>query len=250
MFMNIDLEILLVVISIVLSLFLFFYSKSSLHRSVYSRYFLWITFLLPSYINLKILMHPEEILSPIGIFDMWFRHLSFYLGQWFIVLFLAVFFENYISDDKGPSVKPNNTKFILPTLFFIIVPTVIVSLAWMNINSTPITPTSFMYFITERGVQHILALLFFFSTAAYVRTLSLYPRYAAVKNFFNWFFLANMFFIFLHIFEYTQETLHLFPSISDEAGENAEAFIQYTAILLLIFSATKLSRIINGQIKN
>lgn len=202
--------------------------------------------LLSSYKNLELFLHPSVMLSPYGIFDMWFRHFFFYLGQAYIFIFITHLFY-LITKREGLELSLNNFKvsyknivigsFTLFFVFFIII--------YQSLKISEIPPTLYnvTYFITERGITHIMALIFFFLTIAVIRTYSLHSSYKIVSNFLKWFFVANSFFIFLHVFEYLKETLGFFPSITDRAGENIEIFFQYTAFIIFVISIIILFKI-------
>ncbi len=241
--MSLDFGDYLVFISIIATLGIFLYMRKVLPESRYKKTFLWLFPLLAAYTNWKLFLHPDDMLSNFGIFDMWFRHAFFYTGQWFLLVFFALLFESVAADSSNARSRSDYFRVFLPGLLLILIPTVIITLAVMNLKDVAFTLYNFIYFVTDYGIQHILALLFFFSTMAYVRSFALYPEYRTVKNFLQWFAAANFFFIMLHLFEYTSETLHLFPWLSDATGENLEAVFQYAALFLTAVSAYKLSGI-------
>lgn len=221
---GLELEQLLILGSVVLWAIFFFLS---LRRQCPAKaYYLLALGLLPAYLNWKLFLDPEGLLTPLGLFDMWFRHLFFYSGQLFFFLFVLNLFNIKIG-------RIQKTLMVLAYLFLLILPTAARAFHSVNILEIPATPYNLLLFLTDQGVQHILAIIFFFLTIAIVRTKSMYPGLGALNPFMIWLFIANGFFILIHIWEYLAESLHFFGFLSHDLVESIEFVFQYAGLLLL-----------------
>jgi hypothetical protein len=199
------------------------------------RRFLFLALLcLPLYVHLEPILAAGELLTPYGLFDIWIRHAAFYLGQLFFFLFIFHFVS--LTVHRPGAKRAAKVMSALSIVFFLslIALTPATHAAHtVDIFEIEQTPYNVLLFITDQGVQHILAILFFFLTIAAIRTQSLYVGRESMKQLLYGFFLANSFFIAIHVWEYMAESQHLFPSLEHEVVELIEFGLQYVALALM-----------------
>lgn len=240
--MEIELDLVLAALSYALWLAVLILTAPSAIRTLTGRYFLLALFCLPLYVQLEPIFHAEELLTSYGMFDMWFRHAVFYLGQVFFFLFVF----RLLSKDGIPTArraKKIGKAVVAAYALFLLLPTAARAAHEIDLFTLDPTPYNILLFLTDQGLQHVLAVLFFFFTIAIIRTQGLYRGYEAVKSVVYAFFVANCFFILLHIWEYAVETQHLLPWLDDEAGEGVEFGIQYVGLILFYLAFRKWRRL-------
>ncbi len=225
-------------VSLLLSLALVLVFARSLWSSKIGCWFLFACLLLPAYKNLEFFRMEPELLTPAGMTDMWVRHIVFYLGQLFFFLFIFRLLAAQTPLGKPKRAKVAAGVLVAAYVAFLLVPTAARAIGTVDIFELPPTPYNILLFATDQGIQHLLAVLFFFLQIAIIRTQQLYVGNDRLKNFVNFCFLANALFILLHVWEYLFETLGLFPFVSDEGGEFGEFLCQLGGVALL-FAAGK-----------
>ena len=216
-------------------------------------YLMLLILFLPMYKNLEFFSHPAEMLSPEGIHDMWVRHIAFYIAQLFLFLFIVRIFDRTLEKE----ISTTHTKMPIAIMsgglgvFFVII--MLFTYELLKLSNLPFTLHNINYFLTEHGIQHIVVLVFFFFSLATIRTYSLYPSYAPIRNFLVPLVLASGCFVSLHVFEYFNETLHLFPLVTNALGEDIEFIFQYVGLgvlgvaVFLLFKLTDMRELHTGH---
>lgn len=235
-------EQLLLMGSLVLWTILFLMLVRPLSKTTTGRLFLFAFALLPSYSHLTLFFETEDMLSPAGVFDMWFRHVFFYLGQLFFFLFIFRLLGDGTDarPPRGHTGSKRAAGTVLGLLLLLLLPSRAEAHHMVDIFALPLTPYNVMLFLTDQGVPHLLVILFFFLKIAIVRTQQLYKGNEAAKQLVYFAFFADVWFIFLHIWEYLTESLHLFSSYVSTYGEPTEYLFQYTGIILLALVARRM----------
>lgn len=218
-----------------------------LYASKTGRWFLLAFMLLPAYKHLQFFRAEPDLLTGAGMTDMWGRHLAFYLGQLFFFLFIFGLMAKYTPAGKPRKAKVAAGLLTAAYVAFLLVPTAARAVGSVDIFALPPTPYNVLLFATDEGIQHLLAILFFFLQIAIVRTQQLYSGNDELKSFVNFCFLANACFIMLHIWEYCFETLGLIPFVSDDAGEAFELVFQFAGLALLYASGKRLIRFLGKK---
>ena len=203
---------------------------------------------LTAYSNLQAFLMPDELLTPFGVFDMWFRHACFYAGQLFFFIFLnRIIF--WASEDRTKA-KRHEKIAVVAFLF-------LATLEWFSPHPAmahhtvsllvgDLTPYRVLLYLTDQGIQHIVAILFFILSLAILRSESLYaellPSYLERRRVIMPFLAANTYFILLHVWEFLFESRHLFPFIPDEAGDYVEYAFFFAGMTFLAFAVRRLAR--------
>jgi hypothetical protein len=233
----------LTAVSALLTLAVFVFHRRRVGRGVLRVYFLSSLVLLPAYLNLGLFLRAGELLSPVGVFDMWFRHAVFYLGQLFFFLFVMRLFALQLEKANARTVPKAFARIMtVAYLALLLLPHRAHATHSVNLFDPGPTPYGVLLFLTDQGIQHLLAVLFFFVTAAVIRAQSLYAGLGPVKRVLNAFMLANACFILLHLWEYFTESLHLFPLTPETLGAAIEYAFQFGGILLMHRAAAGLGR--------
>jgi hypothetical protein len=211
---------------------------------------LWfIVFLLgaTSYKNLEPFIHPEELLTPYGVFGIWFRHAVFYAGQFgFFVLINRVIFAGLRPSD------PVRRASRLPLALLVIgaavglLPHPTHAYHTVDLLAVGVTPYTFMLYLTDQGVQHVIAVVFFLLALGVLYSQSLYPALhlpAAVRRrIITPLATANLCFIAVHVWEFLLESRHVWPTVSEELIEMGEFVFILPGLALLLAGAAIIGR--------
>src|SRR3989338_9269952 len=98
-------------------------------------FFLVLVF-LPSYLHWKFFIESDYLLTAFGVFDIWFRHLSFYIGQFFFFLFVTKLLLHHVEGPERAGVKKTLTRMLaLFGALFLAAPSVAHAIHTVNIFS-------------------------------------------------------------------------------------------------------------------
>jgi hypothetical protein len=187
---------------------------------------------LTAYQNLAMLLHPMEEFSPYGIFDAWFRHLCFYLGQlcFFIFVNRIIFYRS--ADRSAPRRNERGAllAFLLLAGLQLAAPHQAHAHHEITLLTGELTPYRFLQYLTAQGAQHILAIIGFLVSLAVLRSQGVYaqlrPEAPKRARLIAPFLIGNASFIMLHVWEFLAESRHLFASLPESAVESIEyAFV-------------------------
>lgn len=227
-----DIEQIVTLASVVLSIGLTVFAWKKVSKPHPQTFFRLAVILLPMYVNLKLFFAADTLLSPAGMFDIWFRHIFFYIGQWCFFQFVLKWFSAHLDATQAKTTNAVRHFGTLLFLAFLLMPHMAHASHTVKIFELPLTPYNVLLFVTDQGLQHILAILFFFFTIAITRTQAQYAGLQPLKRVLYAFFVANGFFIMTHVWEYLFESQHLFSFVDYGAGEIFEGVLQFLALFL------------------
>lgn len=196
---------------------------------------------LTGYQTLQLFLHPDGLLTGYGVFDIWFRHLCFYAGQYGLFVFINRIIFHGLKDRTVP--RRNERVALAAVLLLCALQLAAPHAAHAHHEVTlltgEITPYRVLLYLTDQGLQHIIAVIFFLVSLAVLRSQSLYaelqPGTRARGRLILPFLIGNAGFISLHVWEFLIESRHLFPSMQGDAGEMVEyAFLFFGLILFLV----------------
>lgn len=233
-----EFEQILLLISLLMWAVILVASRKALVRDARLPFLLTLIF-LPSYLHWKFFIESDYVLATFGVFDIWFRHLSFYIGQFFFFLFVTKLLLHHVESAERAGVKKTLTRMLaLFGALFLAAPSVAHAIHTVNIFSIPKTPYNILLYLTDQGVQHILVAVFFLINVAIVRAQALYAEMGRVRRAIFFLFAGNACFLFLHMWEYITESLHLL-SIPHELVESIEWIFQYAGMIMLYVAVTR-----------
>jgi len=237
-----ELEDVLTIISVVASIVVTVYCWRKVTDRRLRALYLGALILLPSYTNWKLFVADGAEMTMAHVYEQWFKHVFFYSGQLCFFLFIVRYFEGGLPREFRGKNKVFAALMTVGYLFLLCNPHSAHAAREMRLSDMQMTFPSIMLYLTDQGMQHVLALLFFFLAIAFVRAHALYsdagPRTKVIKLF----FLANFFFILLHIWEYAVETQHLLPYLSDDIKESIEFIWQYAGLATFTVATMRLKR--------
>jgi hypothetical protein len=196
---------------------------------------------LTAYENLQLFLHPPILLSPAGVFAIWFRHVFFYAGQLcFFVFINRIIFQGF----KDRTIPRRNERaaflaFLLLSLLQLAMPHAAHAHHEVSLLTGELTPYHFLLYLTDQGLQHLIAIVFFLVSLAVLRSQNLYaqlqPGMPQRGRLIMPFLLGNVGFIAMHVWEFLVESRHLFASMQGGAGEMVEyAFFFFGLSLFLV----------------
>lgn len=232
-----ELEQVLTLISVVISVALLAFAWNKLAASPLKLYFLLALGFLPLYLNLKLFLEADHLLSPAGVFDIWFRHFFFYVGQ---LCFFAFVSKIFTESESGAGARAAKLVVsVLAALYagLLIFPQAVLAFHTVNIFQIPKTPYNIILFLTDEGVQHIVAILSFFIILSIARIQTSNTEFAQFRKVTLQLLFANGFFVLVHFWEYLAESLHFFQFLTDEFVEGVEYMLQFSGLVFFFYFA-------------
>jgi len=194
---------------------------------------------LTGYQNLAPALHPAEFLSPQGIFDTWLRHAVFYAGQFCFFVFVnrVIFYRSTDRAARGRREGAALAALLFLSVLQLAAPHGAHAHHEVSLLSGEVTPYRVLLYLSDQGLQHIVAIVFFIISLAVLRSQSLYaqlrPEAPQRARFIAPFLAGNAAFISLHIWEFLAESRHLFASLPEDLIESCEYGFFFIGLILL-----------------
>src|SRR5687768_3527457 len=108
---------------------------------------------LTAYLNLKLILHGEELLTPFGVFDIWFRHLFFYAGQYCFFIFVNRVIFHRPQDQKASRRREGAALLVLLLLsgLQLASPHGAHASHEVSLLAGDLTPYRFLLYLTDQG---------------------------------------------------------------------------------------------------
>lgn len=214
-----DIIILLKFISGILTFLLLFFSwRLTIDKKAKVLFSLMLLFFLLS----VILFFPEGYISD------WLKHIPFFIGQLLFCIFLWHCINHFMIDKDQSPAQGSVAQYV----------------AGLGAGSYKIvedTSSDWFGFITQQGVQHIIALPFLFLIISLIRVQYNFISSHQNKSILNMFLAAGVCLTIIHIGEFVVESQNWIPALEGETIEIIEFMWYYSALFLFFFALKRLN---------